>query len=200
MVLVVPPTAWETRKAQADLYRAGAALVEARGVDGVPRRDARGVPREPDAGLHARRCRRRCSPSLRAKGAADLARMLRGAAASDLPDPARLRGLEMPALVIATRGDPGPSALDGGELVELLPNAELRVLDDLLELGSVRDELARFLTAPGARFERARADRDRRLLARPLRRRARPTPTSRGCAASGRCTGSRHRTVAATGR
>jgi len=32
LLLVVPPMAWDTRKEQADLYRAGAALVEARGV------------------------------------------------------------------------------------------------------------------------------------------------------------------------
>src|SRR5262249_9971 len=95
---------------------------------------------------------------LRARKAEDLARMLRSAAASDLPDPGALRGLELPALVIATRGDPGHPLSTAEPLVQLLPNAELRVGESLAALGSVRDDLARFVTAPGARYARARAD------------------------------------------
>jgi hypothetical protein len=158
MVLVVPPTAWETRKAQADLYRAGAALVEARGVTAYLDAMRAAFRANPMPGF-TEEMQEAMLAGLGAKGAADLARMLRGAAASDLPDPAQLRGLEIPALVIATRGDPGHPLSTAERLVELLPNAELRVIDSLLELGSVRDELAQFLTAPGARFERARADR-----------------------------------------
>ena len=158
MVLVVPPTAWETRKAQADLYRAGATLVEARGVTAYLDAMRAAFRANPMPGF-TEEMQEAMLAGLGAKSAADLARMLRGAAASDLPDPARLRALEMPALVIATRGDPGHPLSTAERLVELLPNAELRVLDSLLELGSARDELAQFLIAPGARFERARADR-----------------------------------------
>ena len=157
MVLLMPPTAWETRKAQADLYRGGAALIAARGVDAYLDAMRAAFRANPMPGFDEER-QEAMLAGLRTKSAADLARMLRGAAASDLPDPARLRGLEIPALVIATRGDPGHPLSTAERLVELLPNAELRVIDSLLELGSVRDELARFLTAPGARFARARAD------------------------------------------
>jgi cytochrome P450/pimeloyl-ACP methyl ester carboxylesterase len=157
MVLVVPPTAWETRKAQADLYRAGAALVDARGVSGYLDAMRAAFRANPMPGF-TEEMQEAMLAALGEKSAPDLARMLRGAAASDLPDPARLRGLEMPALVIATRGDPGHPLSTAERLVELLPNAELRVLDSLLEIGSVRGELAQFLIAPGARFGRARAD------------------------------------------
>lgn len=157
MVLVVPPTAWETRKAQADLYRAGAALVAARGVDAYLDAMRAAFRANPMPGF-TEEMQEAMLASLRAKSGVDLARMLRGAAASDLPDPAKLRGLGIPTFVIATRGDPGHPLSTAEKLVELLPNAELRVLASLAELGTVREELARFLTAPGARFERARAD------------------------------------------
>ena len=144
MILLIPPTAWETRKAQADLYRGGAALVETRGVAGY---------------LEAVRVSFRANPlpgftpemletlldGMRAKSALELARLLRGAAASDLPEPERIRALEIPALVIATRDDPGHPLSTAERLVELLPNAELVVLRDLREAATARDTLLRFL-------------------------------------------------------
>jgi cytochrome P450 len=158
LVLVVPPTAWETRKAQADLYLAGAGLVEARGVEGYVAAAREAFRTRPMPGL-TEELQERMLAELRARKAEDLARMLRGAAASDLPDPAALRRLDLPVLVIATRGDPGHPLSTAERLVELLPNAELRVVEDMAALASARADLARFVTAPGARHERARADR-----------------------------------------
>ena len=128
--------------------------------------------------------------SLRAKSAADLARMLRGAAASDLPDPAQLRGLEIPALVIATRGDPGHPLSTAEKLVELLPNAELRVLDSLPSSARSATSSRGSSTAPGARFERARADEidvyspDRFAARRALRRLRAAAPRAAGALAA----------------
>jgi cholest-4-en-3-one 26-monooxygenase len=156
LVLVIPPTAWDTRKAQADLYLAGAALIEARGVDAYVEAMREAMRSRPMPGLTAEQ-QERMLADFRSKSATDLARMLRGAAASDLPDPALLEKLELPALVIATKGDPGHPLSTGERLVELLPNAELRVVETLAELGSARDDLVRFVTAPGARWARARA-------------------------------------------
>jgi cytochrome P450/pimeloyl-ACP methyl ester carboxylesterase len=157
LVLVVPPTAWETRKAQADLYLAGAGLVEARGVQAYVAAAREAFRARPMPGLTPE-LQERMLAELQTKQASDLARMLRGAAASDLPEPSALRGLGLPVLVIATEGDPGHPLSTAERLVELLPNAELRVVESVSELGSVRDDLARFVTAPGARWARARAD------------------------------------------
>jgi len=83
--------------------------------------------------------------ALGALPAAELARIMRGAAASDLPEPAALREIRVPALIVATRGDPGHPLSTAERLAELLPDTKLRVIDSLLELGSVRGELARFV-------------------------------------------------------
>jgi len=150
LLLVVPPTAWETRKAQADLYRGGAALVEARGIEGyvaIARETLRAQPMPGFTG----EMQERMFADMRAKGAAELARNLRGAAASDLPDPARIRELDLPALIIATRGDPGHPLSTAEKLAQVLPRAELVVLDDLTRLPDARPELASFMTRAAPR-------------------------------------------------
>ncbi|HTO52242.1 MAG TPA: alpha/beta hydrolase [Myxococcota bacterium] len=144
LVLVVPPTAWETRKAQGDLYLAGAGLVEARGVAAYVAAAREAFKTRPMPGLTPE-LQERMLAELSAKSAPDLARMLRGAAASDLPEPARLRELSLPALVIATRGDPG-HPLSTAEQLEQLLRAELVVLDDLTQLSRAREPLVRFLS------------------------------------------------------
>jgi pimeloyl-ACP methyl ester carboxylesterase len=56
MVLVIPPTAWQTRAAQRDLYRASATLVEEAGVEGLlAARDALGPPSHRRRAPRARR-------------------------------------------------------------------------------------------------------------------------------------------------
>ena len=144
MVLLIPPTAWETRKPQADLYRGGAELVEARGIEAYLEAtraafSARPLPGFTPAMLET------LLDGMRAKSALELARLLRGAAASDLPEPARIRALGIPALVIATRDDPGHPLSTAERLVELLPTAELIVLRDLRDAAAQRDTVMRFL-------------------------------------------------------
>ena len=144
LVLVIPPTAWETRKAQADLYRGAAALAEARGVAAYVEIMRESLRERPMPGF-SEEMQERVFADLGAMSAPDLARNMRGAAASDLPDPAQIRRLDLPTLIIATRGDPGHPLSTAEKLAELLPRAELVVLDDLLQLPSARGALARFL-------------------------------------------------------
>jgi pimeloyl-ACP methyl ester carboxylesterase len=144
LVLVVPPTAWETRKAQADIYRGGAGLVEARGVQAYLEAARAAFRLRPMPGFDEAAFERVLA-ALGALPAAELARIMRGAAASDLPEPAALREIRVPALIVATRGDPGHPLSTAERLAELLPDTKLRVIDSLLELGSVRGELARFV-------------------------------------------------------
>ena len=116
----IPPTAWETRAAQAEIYAAGADLAEREGKDAwlaaaaaAPRpaifADLPPVPPAADI-----------SEEL-------LPSVMRGAAASDLPSPDAIAALEHPTLLLAWAGDPGHPESTADRLHELLPNSELRV-------------------------------------------------------------------------
>lgn len=148
LVLVMPPTAWATRTAQADIYRGGAALVEAQGVDGylsalrVAFR-ARPIPGFDEA------MQEKMLDAMRAKTADELIRLLRGAAASDLPRGDELAKLDLPTLLLPIRDDPGHPVSTAERLAELIPHSELHVLRDAVALASQRDTLLRF-------FERCR--------------------------------------------
>ena len=84
---------------------------------------------------------------------------LRGAAASDLPDPRALRRLQVPTLVLAWRGDPTHPLSTAKRLVELLPDAELHVAaasDDIRDWSErIREFLANAVTTPPASRPRA---------------------------------------------
>jgi 3-oxoadipate enol-lactonase len=120
LVLASPPTAWETRAAQAELYRAAADLVEREGVTGLQTvidrapvppifKDLPGYPPPPQIG-------ERLLPSA-----------LRGAASSDLPSRDVIATLRMPVLVLCVADDPAHPVSTGEDLVELIADAELHV-------------------------------------------------------------------------
>ena len=128
VVLALPPTAYETRAAQAAEYRAGADTVERDGIDAyVAEVNARPVP----AILNAFASTYRYEPRV----AADLLpAALRGAGLSDLPPADAIRSVESPALVLAWEGDPGHPSSTAERLAELLPNAELHIARRLRDI------------------------------------------------------------------
>lgn len=141
LVLVLPPTAYETRKAQADDYLIGAALVEREGIDRyVEHVNAQPVPaifREVAAGYSfVPAAPRRFFPAV-----------LRGAAASDLPEPDAVRALDAPALILAWDTDPGHPLATAARLLELLPEAELHVARRLGDVASWTGFVDAFLTS-----------------------------------------------------
>jgi pimeloyl-ACP methyl ester carboxylesterase len=144
LVLVMPPTAWETRKAQADLYRGGAMLVEARGVEGYLDAMRQAFRARPIPGFDEA-MQEKMLDALRAKSADELVRMLRGAAISDLPSADQLAKLDLPTLLLPIRDDPGHPLATAERLAELIRGSELHVLRDAAELASQRDTLVRFL-------------------------------------------------------
>ncbi len=148
LVLFMPPTAWETRKAQADLYRGGAALVEAQGVEGYLSALRAAFRARPIPGFDEA-MQEKMLDGMRAKTADELVRLLRGAAASDLPSADALATLALPTLLLPIRDDPGHPLSTAERLARLLRGSELHVLRDASELASQRDTLLRF-------FERAR--------------------------------------------
>jgi 3-oxoadipate enol-lactonase len=139
LVLVVPPTAWATRAAQAGLYEAGAALIEEAGLDAFLEAAA-AAPPPPVLAEHPELVRP--GPDVRADV---LPSVLRGAAASDLPDRDALATLDRPTLVLAWAGDPGHPVSTAEALAGLLPQAGLAVAEDLDGVRAWVDRVADFL-------------------------------------------------------
>jgi pimeloyl-ACP methyl ester carboxylesterase len=121
LVLAIPPTAWETRAAQARLYEAAARLVETQGLAAFLAAMASQPPPEIFAGQGDPY---RVPPSIAER---TLPTVLRGAASSDLPPPERIRELSTPVLILAWDTDPSHPLSTARRLAELLPDARLEV-------------------------------------------------------------------------
>lgn len=129
LVLVNPPTAWQTRAAQGAYYRKAAwlsGLLGGRLLAKAMRKDlSRLLPfwmletrlqRLPGM-LEGLNAMRRCT----------LFNLLRGAALTDLPSESELAGLNMPALILAWSDDQTHPLQTAETLARLLPNAQLHV-------------------------------------------------------------------------
>ena len=138
LVLAIPPTAWETRAAQGDIYRAGADLAEQQGKDAWLAAAADAPRPALFADLPAMPVQADIPEAL-------LPSVLRGAAASDLPSPDAIAGLEHRALILAWAGDPGHPESTAERLDELLPHGELQVARELTDLFSWSATIAEFL-------------------------------------------------------
>jgi pimeloyl-ACP methyl ester carboxylesterase len=139
LALLIPPTAWETRAAQAEQYEASARLVEEAGKAAWLAVAGEALLPEIFADL----------PPM--PFTADIAEdllpfVLRGAATSDLPAPDQLVTIDQPALVLAWDGDAGHPVSTAERLVELLPRAELHVATRLGDVLAWPTQVADFLT------------------------------------------------------
>jgi 3-oxoadipate enol-lactonase len=118
LTLLVPPTAWETRVAKGDDYRAAAQLIEEQGLDAfleagrlapVPPATA-GLPdTQPDVDVSL------------------LPALFRGAAASDLPSAEDVARITVPTTILAWTDDPAHPLSTAEALLALLPSATLEV-------------------------------------------------------------------------
>jgi 3-oxoadipate enol-lactonase len=122
LVITAPPTAWETREGQADIYRQAAELARTNGavafeklVSGQPKKGLfRDLPDYP--------------PRLKVTDAL-LPAVLEGGASNDLPERPAFTGLDLPTLVLSWEDDPVHPVSVGRELAALLPNAEFHAAD-----------------------------------------------------------------------
>ena len=130
LLLVVPPTAWETRRAQADVYRSHVEVIETRGLAALAELTA-AEPLPPVFDAVAEQVRAARRDSYLAADPANLAAVLRGAAGSDLPPREALTRLDVPALVLAWSGDPGHPVSTAQALGDLLPRARVEVAADI---------------------------------------------------------------------
>ena len=118
LVLIIPPTAWENRAAQASVYAQAAELVERHGL-GAFVAAAQNQPLPPVLAAAEVRMEPQVSPDL-------FPAVLRGAALTDLPTPEDLKALTQPTLILPWADDPGHPLSTAERLAEVLPNATLQ--------------------------------------------------------------------------
>lgn len=118
LTLCVPSTSWSTRRGQAGIYRESAELIESHGIEAYTRA-TRTVPRPPaveDREHHPPRIPEHLLPAV-----------LRGAAATDLPDPGELAGIRVPNLILAWSDDAAHPISSSRILREVLPGDTLHI-------------------------------------------------------------------------
>lgn len=139
LVLVIPPTAWETRIALAEANRTIADLVESRGLEFFLE-VTKDLPPPP---VHADSPTPLPPPAIPERL---FPHVMRGAAASDLPDPEILRTLTHPALILTWAGDQGHPVSTAETLRKLLPNSRLHISPDREDVLTWGKRAAVFLT------------------------------------------------------
>lgn len=133
MVLVIPPTGWEERAPQVDLYEQMARVVEAKGPKALIAASAQVPPPDPFVGSSEHADRR--AGNLGGADSGRLAACFRGAAFADLPSLDDIATITTPTLVLAWSGDPGHPVSTAERLRNTLPNVDVSI-------ASTRDEFA----------------------------------------------------------
>ena len=132
LVLMIPPTAWETREGQTDQWSAAAHVVRTKGVE--PMIEARRAMAPPDPFRGDPKHTERREAAMRSWDTERLAQVFLGATKADLPPRDVIANITCPALILAWTGDPSHPRSTAEELHGLLP-------DSRLHLASTRDEL-----------------------------------------------------------
>ncbi len=140
LTLVVPPTAWETRRAKTAEYETAARLVETRGLQAfIDAGDPTTLPPAAQGRPHT-------VPDV----AEELfASIYRGAARSDLPARDALTDLDVPTLVLAWIDDPAHPMSTAEQLCDLLPRSRLVTARRPDDVATWSAELARHVARHG---------------------------------------------------
>lgn len=139
MLLVLPPTAWETRD-EAE-YASAADMVEAEGIDAyVADWNSKPVPAilEPIKEIYS------FTPAVVPEL---FPSALRGASQSDLPPKETVAAITAPTLILAWTTDDGHPLSTAEALHDLLPDSTLHVAHELADIGPWTDEVITFLDA-----------------------------------------------------
>ena len=156
LLLLIPPTAWESRPAQAGLYSGMAQLLEEKGNDALAELVEAELRKQPvTPGFEP--AQEALLEALRVWDPPALGHVLRGAAESDLPDRERLEEIDAPALIVAVREDPG-HPLSTAEELALDPPVLTPVPATVLGVADPSASLCgtwRFSPAPPEGFEKA---------------------------------------------
>jgi 3-oxoadipate enol-lactonase len=144
MVLMAPPTAWESRPRQARVYRVMAKMFDWLGLGPFHWFGKLAALPVPNKGLAA--MQRSVAQGLRHADPRAVTAALRGAALSDLPKLDHLRSLEIPTLILAWTKDPSHPLATAEALAETLPRAELVVAHSFEDIETWPDLLRDFLS------------------------------------------------------
>ncbi len=147
LVLVLPPTAWDTRPRQSAIYRRLARVSGLFGAAPYRLLDLLPIPMREDGrsqlALHTMKGLATANP-LHVQAA------LGGAARSDMPDPALLRQLQVPTLILAWEDDVAHPVSTATELADTLPDVRGLVIcqpDDISEWESALAEFVQDIAA-----------------------------------------------------
>lgn len=147
LVLVIPPTGWEARAGQAEVYQQGARAVEAFGVEPLITAGALVAPPDPFLGEPEYRAIR--ADGLRSWDPARLAQAMRGATHAQLPDREQIAMITCPTLILAWTGDPVHPIATAEQLGGLLPHADVRIASTGEDLTTWGDRVSRFVAGVG---------------------------------------------------
>lgn len=141
MVLAIPPTAWETRAAQAGTYLSSVDFLETKGLEAFI--DAsRKLPAQPPWSADRREIRFR---HLATTDPTALALALRGAAQSNLPPRDEVATITAPTMILAWEGDPGHPVSTAESLHELLSGSQLLVARSPADVSAWPAKVGEFL-------------------------------------------------------
>ena len=142
LVLVLPPTAWETRPRQSSVYRRLAWVSGLFGAAPYRLLDLLPIPMKADGrnqlALHTMKGLAQANP-LHVQAA------LGGAAKSDMPDPALLRQLQIPTLILAWEDDSAHPVSTAEKLSNTLPDVRGLVVCHPGEIGEWQSALLKFV-------------------------------------------------------
>ena len=143
LVLVIPPTGWEARAGQAEVYEQGAKIVEALGVEPVIKAGAAMPPPDPFVGDPDFRAGR--AAGLRSWDPKRLSHALRGATRAQLPDREQIAKITCPTLILAWTGDAVHPIETADVLAGLLPQANQSTASTAHDLGEWSRLVAEFI-------------------------------------------------------
>ena len=143
LVLVIPPTAWETRAAQTSQWEASAHVLETHGVERLIEGRAKLPP--PDPFTADRAWREQGNANLRLWNIARLARVFRGAAVADLPGREAITTIGVPTLILAWSGDAAHPVSTADSLHALIAGSQLVIGSTPGELATWTDRICEFL-------------------------------------------------------
>ena len=139
LMLVIPPTAWETRAGQREIYENSASFVRAKGKD----RYVQAVRKLPMIQILAEHPEFRPLPPDISEEL--LPFVLEGAAASDLPPVDALGSFDIPSLILAWDTDPGHPVSTAETLHRTLPRSTLHVAHSIADIRGWGSVVVEFL-------------------------------------------------------
>ncbi len=143
LVLAIPPTAWATRAAQQQGYELSAQLVE-QGEFDLLVTGSRATP-SPDPLVDVPAWKDSFEQVIHTTDPVRLARIFRGAATTDLPEPDAIAAIDVPTLILCWTGDAGHPFSTAERLAEMIPGSRISVSSTFDQLARWTDTINKFL-------------------------------------------------------